>query len=140
MVLVDTLLVVVMLIVTAMGAPGNIAIVVAYLLGGPFISGAAPAFTVGGLGGYAASWAPTAAGAGVLAWVGTGVVILPAAYVWYFVLLPPCDSTKYLCLHLGPTIVLLLLFLFVLGLVVAPLGGLVGGAARAWVGQGVRTI
>jgi hypothetical protein len=138
--LVDVVLVVVMLIVTAMGAPANSAILVAYLLGGPFIASAAPAFTVGGLGGYAAPWARSAVWAGVLAWVGTGVVILPVAYVLYIVLVPACDSTKYLCLDLGPTIVLLLLFLFAVGLVVAPLGGLAGGALRAWVGRGVRAV
>jgi hypothetical protein len=134
MLVVDAVLVVVMLLITASGAPANIAILVVYLLGGPFIAAAAPAFTVGGLGGYTAPWARSAVWSGILAWVGTGVVMLPVAYLAY-VLTPPCDSTKYFCLDLRPLIILVPLFLFALGLVVAPLGGLAGGALRAWVGR-----
>jgi hypothetical protein len=124
----------VMLRITASGAPGNTTILVAYVLGGPFIAAAAPAFTVGGLGGYAARWAGSAVWAGILAWVGTGVVILPVAYLVY-VSTPPCDSTKYFCIDLPPLIILVPLILFAVGLMVAPLGGLAGGTMRAWVGR-----
>lgn len=138
MLLVDAALVVVLLLITASGsgtlAPANSAILVAYLLGGPFIAAAAPAFTVGGLGGYAAPWARIAVWAGILAWVGTGVVILPVAYLAY-VSTPPCDTTKYFCIDVRALIILVPLFLFAVGLVVAPLGGLAGGALRAWVGR-----
>jgi hypothetical protein len=140
MTLVDAVLVVLMLIITASGAPANIAILVAYLLGGPFIAAAAPAFTVGGLGGYAAPWAGIAVWSGILAWVGTGVAILPIECYAYFFLTPPCDSTKHLCIDLGPAIILFLLFLFAVGLVVAPLGGLAGGGLRAWVGRDIRAV
>ncbi len=135
--LVVAVLVVVMLLITASGAPANTAIAVVYLLGGPFIAAAAPAFTVGGLGGYAARWAGSAVWSGILAWVGMGVVILPVAYLLY-ISAPPCDSTKNFCIDLRPLIILIPLFLFGVGLVVAPLGGLAGGALRAWVGRNLR--
>jgi hypothetical protein len=134
MLVVDVALVVVLLLITASGAPTNSAILVAYLLGSPFIAAAAPAFTVGGLGGYAAPWAGSAVWAGILAWVGTGVAILPVAYLAY-VSTPPCDTTKSFCIDLPPLVILVPLVLFAVGLVVAPLGGLAGGALRAWVGR-----
>jgi hypothetical protein len=140
MLLVDAVLVVAMLIITASGAPGNIAIAVAYMLGGPFIAAAAPAFTVGGLGGYAAPWARNAVWAGILAWVGTGVAILPVAWLLFVVLPPSCDSTKYFCIDLGLYIIYFLLAIFAVGLVVAPLGGLAGGALRAWLGRNLRAV
>jgi hypothetical protein len=140
MLLVDVVLVIVMLLITASGAPANSTILIAYLLGGPFIAAAAPAFTVGGLGGYAAKWARSAVWAGILAWVGTGLVILSVACLAYFSPAPPCDSTKHLCIDLHPLIILVPLVLFAVGLVVAPLGGLAGGALRAWVGRNVRAV
>jgi hypothetical protein len=49
------------------------ALIYAYIASIPLIITAAAAFTVGGLGGYAARWALTAMVAGVLAWAGIGV-------------------------------------------------------------------
>jgi hypothetical protein len=52
----------------------------AYILSIPLTVTAAAAFTVGGLGGYAARWASIAMGAGVLTWIGAGAIVLPLAY------------------------------------------------------------
>ena len=124
-------------------SPAALAIYAVYLLGAPLILTAGPAFTVGGLGGNMSSWAYTAAWAGVLAWVSAGMVVLPAAYVWTFVL-HPCHSSENVLrggsFCVGPAITIFLLFTFVLGLVVAPFGGLVGGALRTRVGQGIRSV
>jgi hypothetical protein len=124
-------------------SPAALAILAAFLLGAPLIFAAAPAFTIGGIGGYSSSWAPTAVWAGVLAWVGAGVAVLPATYLWYFVL-NPCHSSGNLfrggSLCVGPAITSFLLFAFAVGVALAPLGGLVGGALRAWVGQSVRAV
>jgi hypothetical protein len=68
----------------------------AYILSIPLIIAAAAAFTVGGLGGYAARWALTAMAAGVLAWTGAGALVLPLAYVWFFVL-DPCNEATASC-------------------------------------------
>jgi hypothetical protein len=109
----------------------------AYILSIPLIITAAAAFTVGGLGGYAARWANIAMGAGVLTWIGAGAVVLPLAYAWFFVLSPCNKATAFICL--GPSIFSFLVMVFVGGLiVVAPLGGLLGGALRAWVGRSAQ--
>jgi hypothetical protein len=103
-----------------------------YFLSIPLLLAAAAAFTVGGLGGYAARWALTAVGAGALAWTGAGVAILPLAYALDSVV-HPCQGVSSLCW--GPSLVSFAAVLFVLGLAVAPLGGLLGGSLRAWVGR-----
>jgi hypothetical protein len=116
--------------------PVGTALYGAYILSIPLIIAAAAAFTGGGLGGYAARWKLTAMGAGVLAWTGTGALVLPLAYVWFFVLRPYNQATAFMCL--GPSIFSFLVMIFVGGLVVALLGGLLGGAQRAWVGRSAQ--
>jgi hypothetical protein len=106
----------------------------AYILSIPLIMTAAAAFTVGGLGGYAARRALTAMGSGILAWVGAGALVLPLAYAWFYVL-NPCQKTT-LCF--SDAIFSLLAMVFVGGLVVAPLGGLLGGALRTRVGRSAQ--
>jgi len=113
------------------------ALYAAYILSIPLVITAAAAFTVGGLGGYAARWASIAMGAGILAWIGAGAVVLPLAYAWFFMLSPCNRATAFMCL--GPSIFSFLVMVFVGGLiVVAPLGGLLGGALRAWVGRSAQ--
>jgi hypothetical protein len=107
------------------------ALIYAYIASIPLIITAAAVFTVGGLGGYAARWALTAMMAGVLTWAAIGVVVLPAAYAWFY-RINPCQNTTF-CF--SDALYSLLLIIVVGGLVVAPLGGLLGGALRAWVGR-----
>jgi hypothetical protein len=114
------------------------ALIYAYIASIPLLITAAAAFTVGGLGGYAARWALTAMVAGVLAWAGIGVVVLPAAYWWVYVLYPCPNDPTSICL--GPSLADGLRLIVVGGLVVAPLGGPLGGALRAWVGRSARAV
>jgi hypothetical protein len=106
----------------------------AYILSIPLTITAAAAFTVGGLGGYASRWALTAMGAGVLAWLGAGALVLPLAYAWFYVLSPCQDPT--LCF--SDSVFSFLVRVFVGGLVGALFGGLLGGALRTWVGRSVQ--
>jgi hypothetical protein len=106
----------------------------AYIISIPLIITAAAAFTVGGLGGYASRWALTAMGAGVLAWIGAGALVLALAYAWFYVLSPCQDPT--FCF--SDSIFSFLVRVFVGGLVVALVGGLLGGALRTWVGHSVQ--
>ena len=114
------------------------ALLAAYVLSIPLIITAAAAFTVGGLGGYAAHWVGAAMGAGALAWTGVGALVLPLAYLWFFVLDPCNEATAFICL--GPSIFSFLLMIFVGGLVVAPLGGLLGGALRVRVRRSAQAV
>lgn len=114
------------------------ALLAAYVLSIPLIITAAAAFTVGGLGGYAAHWVGAAMGAGAPAWTGVGALVLPLAYLWFFVLDPCNEATAFICL--GPSIFSFLLMIFVGGLVVAPLGGLLGGALRVRVRRSAQAV
>jgi len=106
-----------------------------YFLAVPLILAAAAAFTVGGLGGYAPRWALTAVGAGTLAWMGAGAVVVPVAYALE-TMVHPCQGVASYCW--GPLLGGFATVLFAVGLVVAPLGGLLGGALRAWVGRSAQ--
>jgi hypothetical protein len=110
----------------------EIVLMVIDFLAVPLIIAASAAFTVGGLGGYTARWALTAVGAGALAWTGVGVVILPVAYALEPVV-HPCQGVESYCW--APPLGGIATVLFVLGLAPAPLGGLLGGALRVWVGR-----
>jgi hypothetical protein len=110
------------------------ALYAAYILSIPLIIAAAAAFTVGGLGGYAARWTLSSMGVGLLAWMGAGALVLPLAYAWFYILNPCQDPT--LCF--SDSIFSFLVMVFVGGLVVAPLGGLLGGALRTRVGRSVQ--
>jgi hypothetical protein len=112
------------------------ALIYAYIASIPLTITAAAAFTVGGVGGYADRWALTAPIAGALAWAAIGVVVLPAAYAWYY-RINPCQNTPF-CF--SDAIFSLLVIIVVGGLVVAPLGGLLGGALRARVGRSAPAV
>jgi hypothetical protein len=112
------------------------ALIYAYIASIPLIITAAAAFTVGGVGGYAARWALTAMGAGALAWAAIGVVVLPAAYAWYY-RINPCQNITF-CF--SDAIYSGLVIIVVGGLVAAPLGGLCGGALRARVGRSAQAV
>jgi hypothetical protein len=70
------------------------ALIYAYIASIPLLITAAAAFTVGGLGGYAARWVGAAMGAAALAWAGIGVVVLPVTYAQFYVL-NPCKNTTF---------------------------------------------
>ena len=110
------------------------ALVYAYVASIPLLITAAAAFTVGGLGGYTARLALTAMGTGALDWAGIGVVVLPVAYVQWYMLSPCADSTFCFSDSFFSGLALIL----VGGLVVAPLGGLLGGVLRVWVGRSAQ--
>jgi hypothetical protein len=131
---------VILVILIAYHRPGASQVLfVAYLLAIPLPIAGAAAFTVGGLGDYAAPWARTALLAGVLAWVGMSATILTSAYAWYYVL-SPCTSGALFCF--SDALYTFYWLIFAMGLVGAPLGGLIGGliggALRTWVGRSVR--
>lgn len=106
-----------------------------YFLSIPLLLAATAAFTVGGLGGYAARWALTAVGAGALAWTGAGVALLLTGYALDSVV-HPCQGVQSYCWSIS--LMSFATVIFALGLVVAPLGGLLGGSLRAWVGRMVH--
>jgi len=110
------------------------ALIYTYIASIPLLITAAAAFTVGGLGGYTARWALTAMGAGALDWTAIGGVALAVTYAQYYILNPCKDST--FCF--SDAFFSGLVMIFVGGLVVAPLGGLLGGALRAWVGRSAQ--
>ncbi len=110
------------------------ALIYAYIASIPLIITSAAAFTVGGIGGYAARWRLTAMGAGALDWAAIGGVVLAVTYAEYYVF-NPCKNTS-LCF--SDAFFSGLVMIFVGGLVVVPLGGLLGGALRARVGQSAQ--
>jgi hypothetical protein len=110
------------------------ALIYAYIASIPVLITAAAAFTVGGIGGYAARWRLTAMGAGTLDWAAIGVVVLAVTYADYYVF-NPCKNTSF-CF--SDAIFSFLVMVVAGGLVLAPLGGLLGGALRARVGRSVQ--